>query len=118
MKTFIKINNLSVYAFHGVLDLERSVGNSYIIDCQLEVNVDKAIQSDQDEDTVNYAEVVEVIQTEMKQPSRLLEHVAGRIINAIQARWDNVLHIDLTIAKQCPPIPNAAIQSCSVRIEV
>lgn len=118
MSTFIKINKLSIYAFHGVLELEHSVGNSYLVDCELEVDFTQAMQSDDVHDTINYAEVVEVIQAQMKQPSHLLEHVAGRIIHAIQTRWPNVLHIDLTIAKQRPPIPNADIESCAVMVKV
>ena len=118
MNTFIKINKLSIYAFHGVLELERSVGNSYWVDCELEVDLTQAMQSDDVHDTINYAEVVEVIQQEMHIPSKLLEHVAGRIIQALQQRWPSIRHIDLTIAKQRPPIPNADIESCAVRVQL
>lgn len=37
------------------------------------------MQTDNLEATLNYAEVYEVVKTEMGVPSRLLEHVAGRI---------------------------------------
>ena len=115
MKTIISINKLRIYAFHGVLDLEHSVGNEYQIDCQIEADLNKAMQSDQMSDTINYAEVVEVIKREMIIPSTLLEHVSGRIFEKFQKQWPNIIHIDLTISKITPPISGANIESCSFR---
>lgn len=94
------------------------MGHNYRIDCILEVDIQQAMVSDDVRDTVNYAEVVQTIQEEMRQPSHLLEHVAGRIIQALQHRWPHIKGIDLSIAKLCPPIPNANVESCAVRIQI
>ena len=116
MQTTICINNLHLYAFHGVLEQEHSVGNDYRIDCQITVDFSQAMRTDDVCDTINYAEVVQVITEAMKQPSRLLEHVAGRIIDSLQQRWPHIQHIDLCINKMKPPIANADIESCGVRV--
>lgn len=116
MISIIKINNLQIHAFHGVLQQEHSVGNDYKINCSIRVDVSKAMSSDNVEDTINYAEVVLIIQREMKQTSNLLEHVAGRIIKALRQQWVQIETIELTIEKLCPPIPNADIEGCAVKI--
>lgn len=108
---------MQIQAFHGVLPQEHVVGNLYSIDCILEVDVTHAMQTDQLDDTVSYADVAEVISHEMLIPSQLLEHVAGRIIDQLKSRWSNqIIHIDLRIAKQCPPIAGMEIKECAVHL--
>ncbi|MCR5362833.1 MAG: dihydroneopterin aldolase [Bacteroidales bacterium] len=117
METYIEINNLRLHAYHGVLNLERSVGNDYRVDCTLAVNQKRAAESDLVADTVDYVDVVNVIQREMEQPSDLLEHVASRIMEHLHDRWPNVAHIDLRIEKKCPPIVGADIEGCAIRMK-
>jgi dihydroneopterin aldolase len=116
METTICINHLQLYAFHGVLQQEHSVGNHYNIDCKITVDVSRAMQTDEVADTINYAEAVEMISDIMKRPAHLLEFVAGRIIDALQERWPNIQHIDLCINKENPPIAHADVESCGIRV--
>jgi len=54
----------------------------------------------------------------MKTPSKLLEHVGGRICEALRKRFGSRLQgIDLRIAKLSPPIC-ADIEACAVHIVV
>ena len=116
MITKIEINNLKLQAFHGVLPQEHIVGNTYSIDISITTDLSKAMYSDNIEDTINYAEVAEIIKEEMNIPSQLLEHVAGRIISHLQHHWGNkILGIDLKILKLSPPI-SLDIESCSVHV--
>ena len=62
------------------------------------------MQSDEVGDTLNYAALYEVVKTEMMQPSHLLEHVAGRIVSAIEKQFPLVTSIDLELTKQNPPM--------------
>lgn len=116
MQTSIQIENLRIQAFHGVLPQEHIVGNLYQIDCILTTDFNKAMQTDCLDDTISYAEAVELIKEEMRIPSQLLEHVAGRICQALRSRFGQKLqHIDLRIAKLSPPIC-ADIHACAVHI--
>lgn len=116
MLTTIEIQDLNIYAFHGVLPQEHTVGNMYKIDCILTTDFSAAMKSDRLEDTISYAEAVEIIQNEMNTPSQLLEHVGGRIIDALQNRFGHrLLKTDLRIAKLSPPI-NADIKACAIHI--
>ena len=62
-KNNMKINNSTIflkdircYAYHGVAPQENLIGNEYVIDLKLKVDISKAAQTDEVTDTVNYAE--------------------------------------------------------------
>lgn len=115
MTSTIEIKDLQLQAFHGVLTQERVVGNLYQIDASLQVDITAAMESDDLNDTVNYAAVVWLIQEEMQQPSQLIEHVVGRIVRRIHRTWPQVQSIDLRVAKLAPPI-EAKVAQCAVRV--
>ena len=72
MTSYIFLQNLRVYAYHGVSPQEQLVGNEYTIDLRLQVDFQQATITDDVTDTVNYAEVVSSIRDEMSRPSQLL----------------------------------------------
>lgn len=93
-KNNMKINNSTIflkdircYAYHGVAPQENLIGNEYVIDLKLKVDISKAAQTDEVTDTVNYAEVHNVIKTEMAIPSKLLEHAGGRIVQKLSRHF-------------------------------
>jgi len=116
VRTTIEIQNLRIHAFHGVLEQEHIVGNLYQIDCILTTDFSQAMTTDHLDDTISYADVVDVIQQEMKIPSQLLEHAGGRICRALRQHFGSRLQgIDLRIAKLSPPMC-ADIQACAIHI--
>lgn len=102
----IAINGVLVYAYHGVGEQERRVGNEFEVSVRLHVpESERAVASDLIDDTVNYAEVVEIIKREMSVPSKLLEHVAGRIRKSIIQRYGSAVTAgEVTVEKLGPPI--------------
>lgn len=102
----ITIDSLIIHARHGVLAQERRVGNEFIVDVELDVPcAAKAEDSDALADTINYAEVVEIVRKQMSVPSKLLEHVAGRIRRAVSDRYPGIVAGGrITIKKPAPPI--------------
>ncbi len=119
MTSYIEIQGLKIQAFHGAFQQEHVVGHLYRVDCTLRVDMERAMATDRLDDTVSYAEVVDLIRAEMRTPSQLLEHVAGRIVRAVQERYPGrVLGIDLRIAKQRPPIGHADVEACAVHVVV
>ena len=75
----IRLQDMRFYAYHGVMEQERRVGGEYLVSLQVETDLSRAALSDAVADTVNYAELYEVVRRVMAEPSQLLEHVAGRI---------------------------------------
>ena len=102
--SYISLRNVRFYAFHGVMPQERRVGADFLVNLRVGYPLEKAMQSDEVGDTLNYAALYEVVKTEMMQPSNLLEHVAGRIVSAIEKQFPLVTSIDLELTKQNPPI--------------
>lgn len=115
MTTRIEIQNLRLWAFHGVLPQERTVGNAYRLDLSIEADVSRAMESDDLNDTVNYALVVNAVKAEMQQPSALLEHVAGRILRRLHRDFPAVGSVDLRIAKLTPPLGDE-VEACAFHL--
>lgn len=103
MTTKIEIEGMNFFAYHGVMPQERKVGNRFIVNLVLTAPVEKAVASDELEDTINYAEVYEVVKQEMDLPSFLIEHAAGRILSALKGRFPQLTGINLKLSKLNPP---------------
>ena len=100
----IELKDVRLYAFHGVLEQERRVGGDYSVSLRVHYNICKAMETDDVNDTLNYAHLLDIIKQEMAVPSNLLEHVAGRIGKTVIERFDQVEGVDIRITKTNPPL--------------
>ncbi len=100
----ISLNDVRLYAFHGVMKQERRVGGEYSVSLRVHYNIDRAMETDEVADTLNYADLLEVVKREMAVPSNLLEHVAGRIGQAVFCAYPQVEAVELTVTKLNPPM--------------
>ena len=100
----IFLNDVRLYAYHGVLEQERRVGGEYSVSLRVHYNIYKAMKSDNVTDTLNYAHLLDIVKREMASPSNLLEHVVARIGKAIFKEYPLAESIDLTLTKLNPPI--------------
>lgn len=105
MKFTIEINGMRVYAFHGVTAQERKVGNMFEVTVHADYAVDGCdAVTDELSDTVNYADIAAIINSEMTVASNLLEHVADRIRKALCSRFPTVTGGMVRVAKLTPPL--------------
>lgn len=102
--SYIYLRNLHFHAFHGVMPQERKVGADFVLSLRIGYDIIKAMETDKVSDTLNYAAVYALVREEMESPSSLLEHVAGRIANAVVQHFPNVTCVDLWLTKQNPPL--------------
>lgn len=102
--SYIILQDVRFYAFHGVMPQERSVGTDFLVNVRIGYDIAKAMQSDNVEDTISYAEVYNLIKKEMETPSKLLENLASRVANAITSTFPEVYEIYLSIIKVNPPM--------------
>ena len=100
----ICLNEIRLYAFHGVLEQERRVGGEYSVSLRVHYNIYKAMETDNVADTLNYAQLLKIVKREMAVPSNLLEHVAGRIGKTVFHEFPQAEAIDLTVTKLNPPM--------------
>lgn len=102
--SYVLIENLKVFAHHGVLLQERVVGAYFILNLRIRTDFSRALLADDFAGTISYADVFEVVRHEMTVPSNLLEHVAGRICRAVFDRFPAAEAIHLEILKENPPM--------------
>lgn len=102
--TYILLQGLQYHAFIGVGEQEQVVGNDYVLDLRLGYPFAAAMESDVVDDTLNYADVFNVVSEVMKQPSKLLEAAAGKIVKELCARYKRLESIDLKLVKKNPPM--------------
>ena len=100
----IELKNMVFHARHGVLEQEKTVGNTFTVSLKLYLDLSIAGQSDCLKDTLNYAGVFEIVKREMAVPSGLLEHVATRIISAVEQAFPQIVNIRIRLAKVRPPV--------------
>ena len=99
----ISLSNLQFYCYHGLYEEEKQVGGTYFVDADIEIKTpEKTIQSL--EETVNYAEVYEIIRRRMMQPTSLLETIAMELCEEIIHFSNIIIKITLTIKKTALPI--------------
>lgn len=104
MKSYIMLENVTFYAHHGVFEQETQVGNIFILNLKIEVDLEESSRTDMLSDTVSYADVYQMVKEEMMLPSKLLEHVAGRIIRRLRREYPVLGQIELKISKRNPPV--------------
>ena len=104
MESSIFIRRLRLYAYHGVMPQERKVGGWFIVSLRVHYNIARAMESDNVDDTLSYADLCELVKNEMAVPSQLLEHVVGRIAKRVFERFPEALAIDVELTKENPPM--------------
>ena len=104
MSSKIYLRNVRFHAFHGVLQQEGIVGNDYLVNLVLDYDFSSAMQTDDLQETLNYAEVYQKVREEMAVPSKLLEHVAGRIAHRLFSDFPEIQKLQLSITKVNPPM--------------
>ena len=104
MSSKIYLRNVRFHAFHGVLPQEGIVGNDYLVNLVLDYDFSAAIKTDDLQGTLNYAEVYQKVREEMAVPSKLLEHVAGRIAHRLFSDFPEIQKLQLSITKVNPPM--------------
>ncbi|WBV58721.1 dihydroneopterin aldolase [Chryseobacterium sp. Chry.R1] len=112
----IFLEDVKIYAYHGVLPEENIIGTYYILNLEIHTDLWKAAESDDLNDTISYADINDIILEEMKVKSKLLEHVAGRIISKINENFPEVSYIKLKITKTAPPM-QGEMKGASIELE-
>jgi dihydroneopterin aldolase len=100
----IQVKNIKLYAFHGCLNEEAKIGSDYRIDLEVKTNLQSSSESDELIDTVDYVHLNFIVKEEMAIRSKLLEHVAKRILDRLLIELKTVKKATISVAKINPPI--------------
>ena len=115
MVSYILLDNLRFFAHHGVGEQETLVGNEFSVSLKLKVDIRHAMQTDNVADTVSYADIYQAVKAEMDIPSKLLEHVAGRIVHRLFHDFPQTEEITLKLFKRNPPM-GADIEAAGIEM--
>lgn len=100
----ISLEGMEFFAHHGCYDEEQIIGTRFIVDLFIDYDTTEAENSDDLTQTVNYQSLYGLVKKEMATASKLLEHVARRILNHIAAEYPNVSATRIKISKINPPV--------------
>lgn len=107
MTVTITLETMTFHAFHGVMDEERIIGGTFLADVVYKIETN-AVETDNLDDTISYAEIYDLTKKEMAKPSKLIEHVAGRILKAIKNQYPQMKELTVKISKLNPPVNGEA----------
>lgn len=112
---YILLKDIHFFAHHGVAPQETVIGNEFYIDLRLKTDFRQAAATDELDDTISYADIYAVLKQEMEIPSRLLEHVCGRIVTRLFQEFPTIEEIEIKLSKRNPPM-GADIDSAGVEM--
>jgi 7,8-dihydroneopterin aldolase/epimerase/oxygenase len=105
MSDTIFITGLVTHARHGVMEHETKVGQRFVIDLELSIDLSESSHSDRLSDTVSYASVVATATAAFTNTHyKLLERAAGAVSDAIFAAFPRVHAVKVTVHKPHAPI--------------
>ncbi len=99
------IEDLQVYAYHGVAQEEKTIGQMFLVSLRIGTNLEKAAKSDDVNDTLNYANLCNDVQTVMQsRKCSLIETAAMNIIEYLFRRYASIAEIRVTLKKPWAPM--------------
>lgn len=117
MQDCIKIENLEVFAHHGVFQEEQENGQNFYVNAKLYTQTRAAGQKDDLTLSTHYGEVCHFINRFMKEHTwQLIETVAEQLAEAVLLKYERVSAIELEIRKPSAPI-GLPFESVSVCVE-
>jgi dihydroneopterin aldolase len=101
----IELLGLREFGHHGVLEHERINGQYFSVDATLGLSISHAAHTDDLADTVNYAEVAQVVhEIIVGEPVGLIETLAENIAHRV-LQFKLIKHVEIVVHKPHAPIP-------------
>ena len=112
----IILEGMQFYGFHGANPEERALGQQYIVDLTVELDLAGPGASDQLEDTVSYTRLFRAVRAVMEGESKsLLEATAQEVANRVLKEFP-VSAVQVRVKKPRPPIRGSVIENAAVEI--
>jgi len=105
MSDQIVLTGIHGFGYHGLFEQERKDGQDFFVDLILAVDLKAASQSDAVTDTVNYAEITDLVVEEItSNPVNLIEKLAARIAERVLSQHVKVISVTVTVHKPQAPV--------------
>lgn len=113
----IAIEDIQLYAYHGCMEEEGIIGQNYRVDVYITTDYSEAAATDDLLKTVDYVQVYDIVKREMAIRSKLIEHVAKRICEALSSEIKSIEKCLVKVTKYNPPV-NGVMGNASVTWEI
>jgi dihydroneopterin aldolase len=105
MTDAIFVNGLVLHAYHGVMPHEGKVGQPFVLDLVLDIDLAEASRTDKLKHTVSYDLLVKTASEAFcARRYRLVEAAAGAVADAVLDRYPPIRSIRITVRKPHAPI--------------
>ena len=112
----IILEGMEFYGFHGANPEERALGQSYVVDLEVELDLRRPGGSDRLEDTVSYSHLYRTVKLVMEGESKnLLEATAHTIADRVLTEFP-VKGVRVRVKKPRPPVRGSVIDNAAVEI--
>lgn len=102
----IYVNRMEFYGYHGVFPEENRLGQRFIVDLTVLLDLKKAGETDALEHSVNYGELFNVCKEIVEgKPCKLVEAVAEKIATGVLQQFPLISEAIVKVIKPDPPIP-------------
>ncbi|WP_053216910.1 dihydroneopterin aldolase [Virgibacillus senegalensis] len=102
----IYLNKMAFYGYHGLFPEERKLGQRFYVDLTLEVDLKKAGQTDNMEESIDYGQIYQVTQAVVEgEAKKLVESVGENIAEALLKQFSRLKACKVKVTKPDPPIP-------------
>lgn len=101
----IRLQNCAFFGRHGALEAEQTLGQRFFVDVELTVDAPSALESDNVDETVNYAEAFGLIESVVTgERYNLIEALAYAIAQRLLAAFPKICVVEITVRKPSVPI--------------
>ena len=101
----INVNGIKAFGYHGVLPHEAVEGQEFVVDLALLLDLSAASRSDNLDETVNYADLAQIVHDNIVgERVQLIERLAGQIADQIKSSYPQIDSISVTVHKPHAPV--------------
>jgi dihydroneopterin aldolase len=98
------LRGMRFFGYHGVFPEENRLGQQFIVDVELRLNLSEAAVRDDLERTVNYAELHALVKSVAEGPPfKLIEALAGNVASSVLDAYTIVNEVTVRVTKPHPP---------------
>lgn len=113
----IELKGMDFYGYHGCLPEETKKGQHFLVDLTLQLDLQTAGETDDLEQTVDYALVYDMVKEIVEgETKKLIEAVAEEIATAVLENFPQVQQLGVTVHKPAAPI-NGPFADVAVHLE-
>ncbi|MCS6822984.1 MAG: dihydroneopterin aldolase [Cytophagaceae bacterium] len=100
----VTLEGLEFYAFHGIYDGERKMGNKFTVDVKVLYEYAPENNKEDLSKTIDYEKICNCVKQEMAKPAKLLETLAINILERIFSINNNIQYTEVHVSKHNPPV--------------